>query len=348
MREKIRASKVNVYFEGNSLIIGILGMVKARTLDLIMEELTVANKGQEYTITDMILDLSDVYPISSAAAVGLVCLCSALMLPNNKMKEIASPSNFYLRRPSERVLTYLTTLDFFTQMSNWARLLGCEDLVHYESSRKKQKAVSFDSRFDDDRKPIVLPMKTIPRKGGSKRDRDFENACQDFVNQIYDTFKRLFSSSHFNFSEGDLRKFCSANGELFVNIFEHSDSWGLGTVHANPARGTTVCYHDIGVGIKASVNSSPKSGKGFEKFETDYKAMKWAVKEGNSRKLSGNGRGLTVVEEFVLDKNGTLEIRSGCCSLYKKSGDTPGEKNWRRRDLPWFPGTQINFSVPCA
>jgi len=351
MGKKIRVSKVNIYFDRNSLIIKISGIMKSGTLNLIMKQLTVANKRHEYTITDIILDLSDVYPISSAAVVGLVCLCSALM--TNKMKEIASPLNFYLRRPSESVLTYLATLCFFTQMSNKANLLGCEDLVRFEDkreqrSRKKQKSVSFDSHFDDDGKPIILPIKTIPCKGDSINDQDFENACQYFVNEVYDTFKRLFFSSHFNFSEGALREFCSANGELFVNIFEHSNSWGLGAIHANPARGTTVCYHDVGVCIKASVNSSPKAGREFEKFETDHEAMKWALKEGNSSKLSGNGRGLTVVEEFVLEKNGTIEMRSGCCLLRKKPGDQPGDENWRALNVPWFPGTQINFFIPCA
>ena len=351
MRKRARESNVDVYFEGNCLVIGISGIVKVRTLDLIIKELTIERKRQEYTMTDLILDLSDVYPISPAAAVGLVCLCSALM--TNKMKEIANPSNFYLKRPTNSVLTYLTTLGFFTQMSNKARLLGCEDLVRSESEKKqrrrKRQKPFFDNSFDNDVRPIVWPMETIPRKG-SISDQDFENVCQHFVNHAVDYFERLFYSSHFNFNKGDVHGFSESNTELFMNIFEHSGSWGLATIHANPARGTTVCYHDIGIGIKGSVNSSPKTGKEFEKFETDYKAMKWALKEGNSSKLgeSENGIGLNIVEDFVLSVKGYIEIRSGQCLLYKKSGDQPGEENWRFQSVPLFPGTQINFFVPCT
>lgn len=350
IKKRARESNVDIYFDGNCLVIGISGIVKVRTLDVVIKELTIERKRQEYTMADLILDLSDVYRISPAAAVGLVCLCSALM--TNEIKEIASPSNFYLKRPPNGVLTYLTTLSFFTQMSNKARLLGCEDLVHFESEKKqcrreKQIPVIFDNSFDNDVRPIVWPMETIPTKGSSISDQDFENVCQHFVNNAADTFDRLFSSSHFNFDKGDKHNFWSSNVELYMNIFEHSGSWGLTTIHANPAHGTTVCYHDIGIGIKGSINSSPKAGKEFEKFETDYDAMKWALKEGNSSKLGRNGIGLNIVEDFVLSMNGTIEIRSSQCLLRKKPGDQPGEKYWMNQNVPWFPGTQINFFVPC-
>ena len=223
MRKRARESNVDVYFEGNCLVIGISGIVKVGTLDLIIKELTIERKRQEYTMTDLILDLSDVYPISPAAAVGLVCLCSALM--TNKMKEIASPSNFYLKRPPNDVLTYLTTLSFFTHMSNKARLLGCEDLVHSESEKKqrrreKQIPVIFDNSFDNNVRPIpiVWPMETIPTKGSSISDQNFENACQHFVNNGADTFDRLFSSSHFNFDKGDKHNFWSSNVELYLML----------------------------------------------------------------------------------------------------------------------------------
>ena len=137
MRKRSRESNVDVYFDGNCLVIGMSGIVKVRTLDIIMEDLTMLSKSQRYTKMNLILDLSDVYPISPAAALGLVCLCSGSMTDN--MKEIARPSNLYLKRPPNGVLTYLTTLGFFTQMSNKARLLGCEDLVHSEFEKKQRR-----------------------------------------------------------------------------------------------------------------------------------------------------------------------------------------------------------------
>jgi hypothetical protein len=263
------------------------------------------------------------------------------------------PTSFYLRRPPERVLSYLATLNFFTQMSNKANLLGCEDLVHFEDerkqrSRKKQTWSSFNNQLVNDNRPIVWPMETIPCKGDWIGGQDFENACQHFINHAYAHFEKLFSSSHFNFDSSDMREFFSANGELYENIFEHSHSWGLGLIHARPNYGITVCYHDIGIGIKGSFNSSPKAGREFEKFKNDYDAMKWALEEGYSSKIGGNGIGLNIVEDFVLSRNGTIEIRSGQCFLQKKPGDQSGERNWRPKNVPWFPGTQINFFIPCV
>ena len=345
MSKKAIGSKVEIYMKENCLIIRIWGNITAITLNLIMKELIKCKKRQEYKAIGLILDLSNIYYISPEGAVYLVCLFSALM--GSKMKEIANPVSFYLRRPPERVLTYLVRIDFFTQMSNKARLLGCEDLVllEYERmqrSRKKQTWGTFDNRLDKDNSAIVWPMETIPCKNDVIGTQDFELACEYFITNAHTHFKRLFSSSHFNFDRGDKHELFSANGELYKNIFKHSRSWGIGLIHARPNYGTTVCYHDIGIGIKYSVNSSPKVE---EEFQSDYDAMKWALKENHSSS-DGSGIGLNIVEDFVLSKNGTIEIRSGQCLLYKKPGDQPGEEYWRPKNSPMFLGTQINFFIP--
>jgi len=342
-------SQVGVFFDGNRLVVKVGGSAGVRTLDAIISKLAIV-KTNRRTITDLTLDLSDLHFTSSAGALGMVCLCSGLM--ENKINGIAGPFNFYLRRPPENVLNYLATLGFFTEMSNKGGLLGCEDLVRFEADRKKraiEKQITglLAGHLQDAKKPIVMPMATIPRKD-QILGRDFENSAQNFIHSIERTFGRLFLSSHFNFTEGDTSGFYSANGELWMNIFEHSVSWGLGVIHADPARGTTVSYQDIGVGIKGSLNGSPKAGKEFVEFETDYEAMKWALGEGNSSKPGGNGRGLNVVEEFVVERDGTIEVRSGHSVLQKKPGDKLGQDNWRALKVPWFPGTQINFFVPCG
>jgi hypothetical protein len=172
-------------------------------------------------------------------------------------------------------------------------------------------------------------------------------SCRNYLGNVKSFFYRLFRSSHFNFSDNDISKFIEANGELIHNIFQHSDSWGLGSIHANPTQGTTVSWHDIGLGIKESLNSSPKVGIDFDKFTDDYKAMKWAITEGNSSKEKGNGAGLNVVEQFVLEKKGYIDIRSGNSLLRKTPLDKIGEKYWNHKIVPWFPGTQINFFIPC-
>jgi hypothetical protein len=346
LKTRGRKFAINVSIDGDCLTIKVSGSAAIRTLDAIMDRLVVEKKR----VTDLVLDLSDLHFISSAGALGMICLCSGLIA--NKIEGIAGPFNFYLRRPPANVLTYLATLGFFTEMSNKARLSGSEDLVRFESERKeraieKQKRDIFNGHLQNARKPIVMPMATIPQND-PVLERDFENSAQNFIGSIRRTFEKLFLSSHFNFNEGDVSEFYAANGELWMNIFEHSESWGLGVIHADPAHGTTVSYHDIGVGIKGSLNRSPKAGKEFEKFETDYDAMKWALKEGNSSKLGGNGRGLNIVEELLIERVGTIEVRSGDSLLQKKPGDKLGQDEWRASKVPWFPGTQINFFVPCV
>ncbi len=343
-------SKVYIEFENNNLFIGLSGDVRAGTIDIILNKLTVLDKKIDLIKADMILDLSGVYPISSAGAVALVCLCAALMM--KKISKTIDLSAFYLVRPPKPVQSYLVTICFFTQMSNKANLLGCEDLVRNETQRennrieKQRKSVAKNDQGNNP-KPILLPMKSIFQRDSLKNYEYFEDKCSHFINHILDTFKELFVSKYFGFEDADLYEFCSSNGELFVNVFEHSGSWGLGLIHANPARGTSVSYYDIGMGIRESLNISPKANKDFGKYAFDYDAMKYALTEGKSCKIGGNGTGLNIVEEFVVERKGFIEIRSGKCLLRKKPGDVPGKDNWRFFEVPWFPGTQINFFVPC-
>jgi hypothetical protein len=357
-----RGSGFNVYFDEDYLVIEGFGELSFGLINTLLIKLNLVQDGKEYTGINLLLDFSKVYHIRPAAAMGTLCLCSALS--TNKIKGIINLSGLYLRRPCSEVLTYLATIGFFTQMSMKAELLGCEDLVRDESRMDKYRkskieelrkrnlrAFTSDAQIADDNKSIVWPMEAIQKKGESIRERDFEDLCRRFINHARDYFEGLFSSSHFNFAKNDLHDFWEANVELYTNIFEHSDSWGLGMIHAQPDYGTTVCYHDIGVGIKGSLNSSPKLGKEFERFETDKEAMKWALNEGHSSKLSGisgNGIGLNIVEDFILSKSGNIEIRSGQCLLYKKPGDRSGSERWRCQNVSWFPGTQINFFVPCV
>jgi len=344
MRQSNSKSNVSVTIEQDSLEIGLSGIVTARTLDAILKEVT-RQKGQGSPQTDfvnLIVDLSRVAVIRPGGAIGLVCLCSALM--TNKVKEICSPKTIYLRRPPERVLSYLTRIGFFTQMSVKANLLGHGDLVRLEErwkerDRNERTQGSFSERFGSDKRPIVWPMQLIGRRGDQYTRRDFEDACQHLVNNAADHFYKLFSSPHFNFDDSDRHDFLLANYELYMNVYDHSGSWGLAMIHARPEYGTFMCCYDIGVGIRESVNASPNIKKGFD---TDLDAIQWALVEGNSSKLEGNGLGLNTIEDFVWKNRGIFEIRSGECLMQKKSGGS----NWKPYGVPWFPGTQINVFVP--
>lgn len=344
VRRSRKLSNVVVTFEEDSLEISVAGIITARTLEFILQEIG-RQKNRSSTESprgNLIVNLSGARVIRPSGAVGLVGLCSALM--NNKMKNLASPSVFYLRHPPENVLSYLTRIGFFTQMTVKAKLMGHHDLVVREdqwknSDRNIRMQDMVAGRFDSKSHPIVWPMQLIGRKENQYNRRDFEDACQQLVNSAADHFERLFFSSHFNFDRRDKHDFLLANYELYMNVYDHSESWGLAMIHAMPAHGTYICCHDIGTGIRKSVNASHKIRK---QLETDHEAIRWALVEGNSSKDDGNGLGLNVIEEFVSSRKGTIEIRSGECLLQRNSGDA----NWTPHRVPWFPGTQINMFLP--
>lgn len=339
-----RASKVVITTEQDSLEINVTGIITARTLDLILQEIyrQKSQSSTESTRVNLIVNLSGVSVIMPSGAVGLVCLCSALM--TNKMKNLASPSTFYLRHPPENVLSYLTRIGFFTQMGMKANLMGHHDLiVREEQLKNRDKNMRMQDmvagRLDSKSRPIVWPMQLIGRKEDQHNRRYFEDVCQQLVNSAADHFDMLFSSPRFNFDRGDKHDFLLANYELYMNIYDHSESWGLAMIHARPEYGTYICCHDIGIGIRESVSASHKTMK---QLETDHDAIRWALVEGNSSKGEGNGLGLNVIEEFVSSRKGTIEIRSGECLLQRNSADA----NWTPRRVPWFPGTQINMFLP--
>lgn len=339
-----RDTQLSIMVDANSLKIALSGHVGARSLDTILREMSRVSrdKSSVSNMENLIVDLSGVNTIAPAGATGLVSLCSALM--TNRIAEMGNPSVIYLRHPPEHVLTYLTAIGFFTLMSAKAKLLGCGDFVRREDrlrerDRRTRIEGVLDKSSNSGNRPVVWPMRIIGHKEVGSGYRAFENACQSLVNDAINHFDELFSSLHFNFSQSDRHEFVSAIYELFVNVYEHSDSWGLAMIHARPDRGTFICCHDIGVGIRRSLADSPNVS---EKIENDYQAIRWALVEGHSRKVGGSGSGLTIIEEFVSERNGNIEIRSGECLLQRTSGSI----DWKPYRVSWFPGTQLNLYVP--
>jgi len=345
MRQSNRKSDVMVTIGRDSLVISVSGIVTARSLDAILREIVRENRNKSSVphIADLILDLSAVKVIRPSGATSLVCLCSALMM--DKLSGLASPSVIYLRQPPEAVSTYLARIGFFTLMSAKAKLLGYGDLVRRdfqlrEQDMRKRMDGVFNRGSGNENRPVVWPMQIIAQKDIRNSYRTFEDDCQRLVNDAADHFDELFSSPHFNFDQGDRHDFRQAIYELFMNVYEHSDSWGLAMIHAQLDRGTFICCHDIGIGIRESLTDSPSVK---ETIENDYQAIKWVLVEGHSRKVGGNGIGLNIIEDFVSERNGTIEIRSGECLLRKT---TLGDARWKPYHVPWFPGTQLNLFVP--
>ena len=344
MRQSNRKSDVTVTIDRDSLMLSIAGIVTARSLDAILREIAhvTRHKSSAADVKKLIVDLSRVEVIRPGAAVSLVCLCSALMM--NKLHEIGNLSEIYLDKPTERVLSYLTTIGFFTMMASKAKLFGFSELVRREEQwkerNKKRLIERISGRFlSSESQSVIWPMRIIGQKDNRSSYRKFEDDCQYLVNDAVDHFDELFCTPHFNFNQADRHDFRQTIYELYMNVYEHSGSWGVTMIHARPKYGTFICCYDIGIGIRKSLTDSPNVK---ETIENDYQAIKWGLVEGHSRKVGGSGSGLNVIEDFVSERNGIMEIRSGECSLRR----TPTGNLWKPYHVLWFPGTQLNLFVP--
>jgi len=335
--------QVSVRIEESAVEVNLSGIISARALDVVLTEM-VRTKGRSNFVDNdcrLVVDLSQVKAVMPSGATSLVSLCSALM--EHKIGDLARPSIIELRRPPSHVLTYLTRIGFFTAMASKADLVGCTDLVRTEEEKASRSTAKDPKdiwdRQERDNKPVVWPISLIGHKESHRTRLDFDCFCQRLVNNAAQHFEGLFASPHFNFDGRDMHDFLLSNYELYMNVFDHSKSWGLTMIHARPKYGTFVCCHDIGIGVRENVKSSPKVKSSFSK---DSDAIRWALTEGNSSRIDGNGLGLNIVEDFVCSRKGMLEIRSGECLMQR----SPRNVNWRSHHVPWFPGTQINLFVP--
>jgi len=283
-----------------------------------------SNKSAFY---NFVLDLSQIKYIDVEGALSLICFCAAIKRKNKSV-------NFRFIYPNENVLSYLTTLGFFTQMSNKIGGLEGQNIVHYEnelrqSRRIRQKHYSSENRL----LPIILPIETINQKTSSNSGSDFDNIVGTFANQALDSFDDLETTPHYKFNGEDYFQFRLSNIELYKNIFHHSKSWGIATIHARPHFGTTVSYFDIGIGFKESVG----------KFNSEEESIIWALKDGNTskEKSDNDGFGLTHVQEFVFKRKGTIKIRSGDCQI-----ELTSPSGIKKSNVGKFPGVQITFFIP--
>ena len=312
--------------DSNKIILVLPSSVSLTALDTLAEEVKTLWGRNENKFNQIVINLSGIQYIEPEGALAIVCFCAAV---KNKNPDL----DFHFINPKENILSYLTTLGFFGQMSTKVGVIEGQDIVHYENELRQERRIRQRKFSTNDKlRPIILPIETIPQKLDSISGRDFENMSITFVNNAMSTFEQIFSSPHFNFSGSDRHNFLLSNKELYKNIFEHSMSWGIALIHARPNHGTYVCYYDIGIGFKGSV----------DKFQTDVQSIEWALIDGNSCNSSedNDGHGLTIVQDFVIRRKGNITIRSGECMLKINQNTKTSHKVNR------FPGVQLCYFIP--
>lgn len=284
-----------------------------------------------YLDNSLILDFSGVKYIDPEGALSLICFCAALRW--NIIAKSPNQIEINFIPPPQNVLFYLTSLGFFSQLCYKAEIKNQQNLIYNENQARSEKRLKNKFYYNNNTiTPIIFPIETIPQSNGEVSSRDFENMTRTFINRATTTFFELFELTYYNFNKEDEHSFLLSNVELYKNIYEHSKSWGIATIHARPNFGTTVCYFDIGIGFKESVG----------KYDTEKESIEWALIDENTSKVGdeNDGFGLTIVQDFVLRRKGKLKIRSGDCLLIIS------ETSKQIKKVSKFPGVQLSYFIP--
>jgi hypothetical protein len=309
----------------NALKVKLPSSISSNILDFLVSGIT--NREQRANLT---LDFSNVKYIDLEGALSLICfgsIVSSRSLQGNHKTQIQ------IIYPTDNVLNYLMNLGFFGQLTKHIGFTERQEILHLENELKHQRRYKQRKNLNQSLlRPIILPIETIEKQTDSISGRDFENMVKNFVNHSLDSLDELLTLPHYKFNGKDYHDFRLSNVELYKNIFEHSKSWGIASIHARPNYGTRICFYDIGIGFMKSVS----------KFNSEEQSIEWALIDGNTSGANedNDGYGLTIVQNFVLGRKGNIKIRSGDCEVQINSNGKKINK------VQKFPGVQISCFIP--
>ncbi|QQE77291.1 hypothetical protein GI364_15130 [Alicyclobacillus sp. SO9] len=129
--------------------------------------------------------------------------------------------------------------------------------------------------------------------------------------------------------------------EICENVY-HSKDMGYVAVqrYEYPQPMVKVGIMDLGIGIAASLE---KRYKTLRPSWSDLDAIKLSIEPDVTSREGGGGLGLTQLSKFIRDEaHGLLSIRSGTGKLVISNAGTNREYS----DLTYFPGTQIDMTIP--
>jgi anti-sigma regulatory factor (Ser/Thr protein kinase) len=148
---------------------------------------------------------------------------------------------------------------------------------------------------------------------------------------------------HLHYNERAINGFIVALSEVCQNIIEHSENTGFVGIQKYRFQKlkknvVKIAVMDLGVGFKKSLAERIP-------VKDDLVAIESSLIDGMSRyEDRGRGHGLAGVQRFVNQWNGKLSIRSGSAKLSMIPDWGWGRA--REKNLPYFPGAQINIMLP--
>jgi hypothetical protein len=281
------------------------------------------------------LDFKETTFVTLPGALYILTACSYLTGGN---KTVA----IRLKNLSDQIERYLQQIKFFTSLNARNSTILDNRLIDREKKIFENKS-AIKNQYSD--KTIVLPISIIPRDEAGH----FDSFAKTFINQFQEFFYFITKIPDYNYIDSidDSQELFEALYENAKNVYDHSNSEGFGAVYANlNLKGTTIAFFDIGIGIGQSVlDVHPPN------VSNEREAIYWALKDGNSRiklldqrylgaRTHNQGRGFTIIKEFVDSKKGILTIRTGSSQLNYSN------HTWQEKNVGFFPGTQVIIYTP--
>ena len=154
----------------------------------------------------------------------------------------------------------------------------------------------------------------------------------------------LVESLHF--SPQITSRFTMALSEVCQNILEHSGRGGWVAVQKydpkSKRRNVILAVCDVGIGFRQSLEGS--HGRRLSDRWDDAAALEDTVMRGVSRfPDKGRGQGLQGVKKFIGQNDGKFSVRSGTARIALVPAWDEDEA--LIRDLPFFPGAQLQLTI---
>lgn len=220
--------------------------------------------------------------------------------------------------PEANVASYWARADFFTHG---------EELFEFDKRVARPRAKS---------NSVVLECTPITKS--------------DDVHQIVDKISEraheiLVESLHLD--RQITARFTMALSEVCQNIIEHAGRGGWVAVqkyeYTSRRRKVILAVCDVGMGFRLSLESS--HGRRLSDRWDDAAALEDTVMRGQSRFADkGRGQGLQGVKKFVGQTDAKFSVRSGTARLALVPAWD--EDKALIRDLPFFPGAQLQLTIP--
>lgn len=313
----------------------VANLPKKVSLNTIREFIVVKEK-----INKIVLNFHNTSFLTLAGVMNLICYTALICINNPKTSQIIFCE---IKNLGENQLNFLMNYGFLSVMVNFSNLYMVNEidiLSNKSLLRLEQNYITYQSKKKvySSNSSLIMPISFIPE--GKKEY--FETYTGKFTNDFIEYYIKLVKGNYFDFLNMDFNEYENfysrerseenktaykekknmsdwilAIMEIIKNIFDHSQSWGLGAIHANN-NGIEIVYNDIGIGIANSMKSNSRYSS-----LNNLELLKMALIDGVTSKTGSehdnSGRGFKIIKEFMNERKGYLSIISS--GFFKLNND---------------------------